>query len=52
MLNGVDVKLKLIRSSDAFCLMATGANPTYNVTILNASVLNTFLTNVVRKVKK
>ena len=44
MLNGVDVKVKLIRSSDAFCLMATGANPTYKVNILSASVF-------VRKVK-
>ena len=44
MLNGVDVKLKLIRSSDAFCLMATGANPAYKVVVQNASVF-------VRKVK-
>ncbi|XP_038058848.1 uncharacterized protein F54H12.2-like [Patiria miniata] len=44
MLNGVDLKLKLIRSSNAFCLMAAGGNPTYKVVILNASVF-------VRKVK-
>ena len=44
MLNGVDVKLKLIRSNDGFSLMATGPNPTYKVVIQNASVF-------VRKVK-
>lgn len=44
MLNGVDVKLKLIRSSNSFSLMATGANPTFKVVIQNASVF-------VRKVK-
>ncbi|XP_038058761.1 uncharacterized protein F54H12.2-like [Patiria miniata] len=44
MLNGVDLKLKLIRSSETFCLMASGANPAYKVVILNASVF-------VRKVK-
>ena len=44
MLNGVDVKLKFIRSSNAFCLMATGPNPTYKVVILDASLF-------VRKVK-
>ncbi|XP_038045901.1 uncharacterized protein F54H12.2-like [Patiria miniata] len=44
MLNGVDLKLKLIRSSNAFCLMTAGANPAYKVVILNASVF-------VRKVK-
>ena len=44
MLNGVDLKLKLIRSNDSFCLMATGANPTYKVKIQNVSVF-------VRKVK-
>ena len=38
MLNGVDVKLKLIRSNDGFSLMATGPNPTYKVVIQNASV--------------
>ena len=44
MLNGVDVKLKLIRSNDGFSLMATGPNPTYKVVIQIASVF-------VRKVK-
>ena len=44
MLNGVDLKLKLIRSSDAFCLMASGINPTYKVMIQAASMF-------VRKVK-
>ena len=40
----MDVKIKLIRSSDSFSLMATGANPSYKVIIKNASVF-------VRKVK-
>ena len=44
MLNGVDVNLKLIRSSDAFCLMATGTNPAYKVVVQSASMF-------VRKVK-
>lgn len=43
-LNGVDLKIKLIRSSDSFSLMATGANPDFKVVIKHASVF-------VRKVK-
>ena len=43
MLNEVNVKIKLIRSQDAFCLMATGAQ-NFKVVITEASLL-------VRKVK-
>ena len=43
MLNEVNVKIKLVRSPDAFCLMATGAN--------NYKVVLTAATLLVRKVK-
>ena len=38
LLNGVDVKIRLVRSKDAFALMADGNNPTYKVHIVNASI--------------
>ena len=38
LLNGVDVKIKLTRSKDAFCLMAGGAPARYKVQILSASL--------------
>ena len=38
LLNGVDVKIRLVRSKDAFALMAGGVNPTYKVNIVDASV--------------
>lgn len=38
LINGVDLKLKLIRSSDAFCLMASGENPQYKIKIMDASL--------------
>ena len=44
LLNGVDLKLKFIRSSDAFCLMAPGDNPSYRLKVMNASLF-------IRKVK-
>ena len=44
LINGVDVKVKLIRSSDAFCLMASGQTPTYKIKIVDASLF-------IRKVK-
>jgi hypothetical protein len=43
MLNEVNAKIKLIRSQDAFCLMATGAQQ-FKVVVTEASLL-------VRKVK-
>ena len=33
-LNGVDVKIRLVRSKDAFSLMADGQNPDYKVRIV------------------
>ena len=36
LLNGVDVKIRLVRSKDAFSLMAGGANPDYKVRIVEA----------------
>ena len=36
LLNGVDVKIRLVRSKDAFSLMAGGANPDYKVRIVAA----------------
>ena len=51
LLNGVDVKIRLVRSKDAFALMAGGANHDYKVNILDASVfarkatLSTAVTN-------
>ena len=38
LLNGVDVKIRLVRSKDAFALMAGGTNHDYNVIIIDASV--------------
>ncbi|KAK2186424.1 hypothetical protein NP493_200g01020 [Ridgeia piscesae] len=38
LLNGVDVKIRLVRTKDAFALMAGGVNPTYKVNIVDASV--------------
>ena len=36
LLNGVSVKIRLVRSKDAFSLMADGQNPDYKVQILDA----------------
>ena len=36
LLNGVSVKVRLVRSKDAFSLMAGGQNPDYNVQIVEA----------------
>ena len=36
LLNGVNVKIRLVRSKDAFSLMADGQNPDYNVQIVDA----------------
>ena len=38
LLNGVDVKIRLVRTKDAFALMAGGVNPTNKVNIVDASV--------------
>ena len=38
LLNGVDVKIRLVRSKDALALMAGGANHDYKVNIIDASV--------------
>ena len=38
LLNGVDVKIRLVRSKDAFALMVGGVNPTYKENIVDASV--------------
>ena len=38
LLNVVDVKIRLVRSKDAFVLMAGGVNPTYKVNLVDASV--------------
>ncbi|XP_062975022.1 uncharacterized protein F54H12.2-like [Elgaria multicarinata webbii] len=38
LLNGVDVKIKLTRSKDAFCLMSDVANTPYKLQILSASL--------------
>ena len=39
LLNGVDVKIRLMRSKDAFALTAEGDNPTYKAHIVDASIL-------------
>ena len=36
LLNGVDVKIRLVRSKDAFSLMADGQNPDYKVRLVEA----------------
>ena len=36
LLNGVSVKIRLVRSKDAFSLMAGGQNPDYKVEIVDA----------------
>ena len=36
LINGVTVKIRLVRSKDAFSLMAGGANPDYKVRIVDA----------------
>ena len=38
LLNGVDVKIRLVRSKDAFALTAGGVNPTYKVNIVDVRV--------------
>ena len=38
LLNGVDVKIRLVRSKDAFSLMADGQNPDYKVRIVETTL--------------
>ncbi len=38
LVNGVDVKIRLIRSKYAFSLMADGQNPDYKVRIVEATL--------------
>ena len=38
LINGVDVKIRLVRSKPAFALMAGGANPDYWINIVNATL--------------
>ena len=38
LINGVDVKIRLVRSKSAFPLMAGGNNPDYRITIVNATL--------------
>ena len=38
LINGVNVKIQLVRSKNAFALMAGGANPDYKITIINATL--------------
>ena len=38
LLNGVDVKIRLVRSKDTFALMSGGANTDYKVHIVNATM--------------
>ena len=38
LINGVDVKIRLVRSKSAFALMAGGANPDYRINIINATL--------------
>ena len=38
LINGVDVKIRLVRSKPAFALMAGGAAPDYKITITNATL--------------
>ncbi|MEG7525473.1 MAG: hypothetical protein M3H12_20705, partial [Chromatiales bacterium] len=36
LVNGVEVKIRLVHSKNAFALMAGGANPDYRIVIVNA----------------
>ena len=36
MLNEVNVKVRLVRNKDSFCLMSGEANPTYKVNLISA----------------
>ena len=38
LINGVDVKIRLVRSKSAFALMAGGNNPDYRINIVNATL--------------
>ena len=38
LINGVDVKIRLVRSKAAFALMAGGANPDYRINIVNVTL--------------
>ena len=38
LINGVDVKIRLVRSKPAFALMAGGVNPDYKIQIVNATL--------------
>ena len=37
LLNGVDIKIRLVRSKSAFALMAGGPNPDYRINTVNAT---------------
>ena len=38
LINGVDVKIRVVRSKPAFALMAGGVDPDYEITIVNATL--------------
>ena len=38
LINGVDVKIRLVRSKSAFALMAGGVDPDYRINIVNATL--------------
>ena len=38
LINGVDVKIRLVRSKSAFVLMVGGRNPDYRINIVNATL--------------
>ncbi|MEG7523507.1 MAG: hypothetical protein M3H12_10460, partial [Chromatiales bacterium] len=38
LVNGVEVKIRLVRSKNAFALMADGVNPDYRIKIINATL--------------
>ena len=38
LINGVDVKIRLVRSKSAFAFMVGGDNPDYRITIVNATL--------------
>ena len=38
LINGVDVKIRLLRRKSAFALMAGGGNPDYRINIVNATL--------------
>ena len=38
LINGVDIKIRLVRRKSAFALMAGGVNPNYKINIINATL--------------